>query len=456
MKFFRKIMCFLIVLIGLLAFYRPADAFVSPINIDVAKTSSAFTNWVQRQGDNLQKVLNNIGESQFGTFIGEGIKQGKEMVSFTKDKIGEAKKLVEDVKKSDEYQAALLSAELVQKTKNLDKLKADLDAEIKKIEAEAEVERTTLEAKTLEAQKNLQTSATILKARLDETSDEITRSQINEEIEAYKLQVETEVSDLETQIALLEEDVKNQTASLKHQFGQNIYAQSEEIADLTIKIKDMMSKKEQDEGAKKSPKQTIEGTVDDFLFKAEELVTLEVRKNKERMRAAKNKRAAKRAMNRAAKNIASIEENKSHNKMEASGSNTLNGRSETTQVMIEQTINQLDYLYISLENELNSLSARTSFLLSQLNDYRVEGIKDVVDVCSYAPQKKTSVLDKVKDAKDKVNETKDKINEAKSAVQEGVDAAKTAVDTAKEVKNTTSNTNVADTIKQATGFDGMM
>ena len=158
MKLFRKIMCFLIVLIGLLAFYRPAGAFVSPINIDVAKTSSAFTNWVQRQGDNLQKVLNNIGESQFGTFIGEGIKQGKEMVSFTKDKIGEAKKLVEDVKKSDEYHAALLSAELAQKTKNRDKLKADLDAEIKKIEAEAEVERTTLEAKTLEAQKNLQTS----------------------------------------------------------------------------------------------------------------------------------------------------------------------------------------------------------------------------------------------------------------------------------------------------------
>ena len=69
--------CFLIVLTTLLLCGGPAFA-QNPFKLDGGKTAGKFADWVQKQQENFQTTMEQISESQFATFIGDGIKSAKE------------------------------------------------------------------------------------------------------------------------------------------------------------------------------------------------------------------------------------------------------------------------------------------------------------------------------------------------------------------------------------------
>ena len=52
--------------------------------IDYGKTPSKFVTWVQGKVGEAQEVMQNIQDSQFGQFVGDGIKYTKQGLAFAK------------------------------------------------------------------------------------------------------------------------------------------------------------------------------------------------------------------------------------------------------------------------------------------------------------------------------------------------------------------------------------
>ena len=88
MSWFKKLSCFLIVLSALS--FSAGDAFAQNVfKLDFMKTSGKFGTWVQKQAENFENAMKEIGESQFATFIGKGIEAAKKGIAFAKEKLEE-------------------------------------------------------------------------------------------------------------------------------------------------------------------------------------------------------------------------------------------------------------------------------------------------------------------------------------------------------------------------------
>ena len=85
MSWFKKLSCFLIILSALTVSGETAYA-QNIFKLDFAKTPSKFSDWVQKQAENFQNAMKEIGESQFATFIGKGIEAAKKGIKFAKEK----------------------------------------------------------------------------------------------------------------------------------------------------------------------------------------------------------------------------------------------------------------------------------------------------------------------------------------------------------------------------------
>lgn len=400
-----------------------AQAFVNPFNLDPAKSASALAGWVQRQFQNVQQTLSNISESQIATFVGDGIKAAKEASKFVKETIGEAKELITEVKKSDEYKAAMISSQIAKKTKELNSIKDKMNTELANSEAELKLEIATLEAKIEQAQNNFITGSEILAQTRQNATSQSSLS-ADEQIASFKAETDAVIASLETEISALKTSSESKTDEIAAQFANQTYAIGEEIYKLTQELKQTLAKQDKQQGTGSvDPEKVIEQSSDALLFKKDKPVTLQMRKNKELERNMIKSSAMLNSMNTAVKNIVAIEDVREKNNISSLSSQTLNGKSEATQTMINQTINQLDYIYLNLENELNYIYTHTANLLSQLNDYRVEELTAAIDVCRYEPKPDSAepaapTLGKISDLSTKINNT---ANQVKKISQETPD-----------------------------------
>lgn len=443
----KKLSYFFIILSALI--FGGGDAYAQNIlKMDLTRTSQRFAIWVQKQAENFQQAMKEIAESQFGTFIGKGIEAAKKGFAFAKEKLDQAKELygkvkkrIEDAKESTAYKIAILSKDLAAQTLVLNTIKEQRNAEKATIESEAELNRASLEEKVNVAKENLEVGLEILNSELEELTTEEEKAVKQKEIDAYKNESNAAIAALEEEIADIEENKKDQIKELEVNFALAFATQSAVIADIGLEIAELTSQKKREDGdAEKDPQKLAEEAVNDFSYKEDEVVTLEVREKKEKTRKRKREAAAMALNAYSSGRIANTEDKKEEEGQKSETSATQNGKSEILLAATEQTLVQMDSLYEHLILELKYLEFETANIMSENKEYKAGKVETIIDVCNYKMKTEGNLLDTLKNAKSKIEEG---VNKAKDAVDKVSNAVNEAVDTATDVVATATAAAVA-------------
>ena len=141
---------------------------------------------------------------------------------------------------------------------------------------------------------------------------------------------------------------------------------------------------------------------------------------------------------------------KNKRKAQAGASETLNGTSESVQVIVESIGEQLDLLYGYLEGELLNIQSETYALLyNERNKEPDPKNSFIIDLCQYSREgcsKGGSIGSAVSSLTGAVQAAKDKYNQGKNLVSDAKDAVNTAKEGVAAVESITSD---AEATKQA-------
>ena len=423
---YYKIKSFLTVFFAV--FFAVSDVCAQDIfKIDTGKTAGKFSDWVQKQQENYQTVMEQISESQFATFIGDGIKSAKEGIQYAKDKYSEIVDTYNDIKgsvlDSDAYNIALKSKEIAEETKVLQDLQKQKEAKIAEIEEAAEIERTALEEKLNQAKSNLDIKSSVYQEELAKASDE-DKAEIEANIELFKTESEKEIASIQTEIDDVDNNLSAEIEAVEQEFEEDIYTQGENIAELTKELEDMTQKEET--SATSDPKQGIEEMMNDLSVKQGESVSLKDKKERSKRRASKSKKTALNASSEAVGVIAATEDTKDEQENISATSETVNGKSETVQFAITDIVNQMETLQQYLTMELMSIEAETTKIIVN-SQIPTDEAQTSIDISNYTDDEEDdgkSIGELVNSAKDGISNIQDKIAEGEELIGEIGDAGK--------------------------------
>ena len=166
----------LLLILGLLVF-SASPVFAQDIfKIDIGKTGGKFSDWVQKQRENYESVLEQISESQFATVIGDGIKSAKEGIQYAKETYNAALEKYEEVKNavldSPEYRMALVSQKIAEESLKLESLHQEQKTTIENLNISANAEIEATRAKIKQAENNFSIMAAAYEQELAKASAE--------------------------------------------------------------------------------------------------------------------------------------------------------------------------------------------------------------------------------------------------------------------------------------------
>ena len=414
MSLLKKLSCFLIAL-SVLSF-SGGDAYAQNVlKMDFLKTGGKFGNWVQKQAENFEKSMKEIGESQFATFIGKGIEAAKKGIQFAKEKMNEVKKMyakakeaVNAAKESNAYKIAMLSKLAASETLVLNNIKKQRDAEKSTKKSEFEVNKIELEEKIKIANENFAVGVEIMEGEVAEIKNEDEKNIKLKEIDAYREAHFYSTLSLEKELSQLKKNYEDDIKAIEIDFATSIAAQTAVIAGISMEIADLSAQKKKEK--EQSPEEAIEEAIDDYSYKEGEVVTLEARDKKEKSRRRKKRDIALSASGYSSGVVVKTEEKKEEEKQNSATSETQNGKSEALQTAISQTTVQLDSLYEYLMLEVKAIQLETANLISTNKDYRAGEIKPSINICDYYVDPKDFIVedeDTKEDNHDNANENSD-------------------------------------------------
>ena len=427
--------------------------------MDISKTGGKFSVWVQKQVTNFQDTMSQISESQFATFIGDGIKAAKQGIAYAKEQYDAAMKFYNDTKdavlNSTEYKIAMLSKEIAEESKKLKDLEEEREKAMSELKKTTELERINLEEKVKIAQENFNTSVEIFQTELKElenqSKDSVAYKAKETEIASFKADQEASIAALASEIEALESSKKSETEAIATQFAEDIYEQGQVIADLTMQMEELVEQDKKEKGEQTTdPKQATEEAVEDFSFKKDEFITLEMRGKKKKNTQQKVRISALNTMKVTAERASTIEDTKEEQEQVTSVHETLNGKSEVLKGAIEQTSAQLEVLYTYMVSELASIEAKAAMLLAKNSMYQADGeAKTLIDICDYEEKAKPgNLVDSVKGA---VSNVQNKVGQAVSTAQNVKQNIEQKVNDVQEI--TEGVTSAVDSVKDAMGTD---
>lgn len=436
--------------------------------MDISKTGGKFSVWVQKQVSNFQDTMSQISESQFATFIGDGIKAAKQGIAYAKEQYDTAMKFYNDTKdavlNSTEYKIAMLSKEIAEESKKLKDLEEEREKAMSELKKTTELERINLEEKVKIAQDNFNTSIEIFQTELNDLKTQGEGSEAYKakevEITTFKAEQEASIAALVREIEALESSKKSETDAITTQFAEDIYEQGQVIADLTMQMEELVEQDKKEKGEQTADsKQATEEAVEDFSFKKDEFVTLEMRGKREKKVQQKLRTSALDSINKIAKRSSTIESTKEEQEQVTSVHETLNGKSEVLQGAIQQTSAQLAVLYSHMVTELATLHTTATILLNKKEAYRADTeIKTLIDICDYEEEDKPgnyeeedkpgNLVDSVKGA---VSNVQNKVGQAVSTAQNVKQNIEQKVNDVQEI--TEGVTSTVDSVKDAMGTD---
>ncbi|MBR2921994.1 MAG: hypothetical protein IKC10_01595 [Alphaproteobacteria bacterium] len=414
MNVLKKLSCFFIVL-SALSFCGNDVYAQNVLKMDFLKTGGKFGNWVQKQAENFEKSMKEIGESQFAVFIGKGIDAAKKGIQFARDKFNEvrniynmARETVNAVKQSNAYKIAMLSTLAASETLVLNNIKKQRDSELGTKKAELEINKLELEEKIKIAKENFAVGIEIMENEVAELRSEEERDVKRKEIDDFRKSNQEAIESLESELTQLEENYKEDVKAIETNFAMEILAQTAVIADIGDQIAELSSQKKNKK--EQSPEKAIEEAINDYSYKEGEVITMEARDKKEKSRKRKRLDIALSASGYSSGIIAKTEEKKEEEKQNSEISETVNGKSESLQTAISQTIVQLDSLYEYLVLELKSIQLETANMISNKKDYKAGEIKASVNICDYIVDPKDFIVE-INDENDTSNGVNDNSDE---------------------------------------------
>lgn len=149
--------------------------------------------------------------------------------------------------------------------------------------------------------------------------------------------------------------------------------------------------------------------------------------------------------------------NEEEAKRQSGVSATLNGESESVQVIVENVSKQLQELYDYLDNELSNIQLAAFSMLYEAEGKMPEDRKSsIIDLCVYSKNgcsEGGSVGNLINSAKDTAENVKSKVTAAKKDIEDAKKAAAYAAEATTAVESTVSDS-VVGTAKS--GFEGML
>ena len=414
----------------LLTVFVGSNAIAQDIfKIDISKTGGKFSDWVQKQQENYQTVMEQISESQFATFIGDGIKAAKEGIQYAQDTYNKALDTYNKVKgavvDSPEYKIALLSKEIAQEGINLRNLEKQKEQELSDLKSSSEAERKVLEEKIKQAQDNFETSVAIYEQELANTNDEDRKAAIQLDIAAFRQDNEAAISSLNAERATIEEALAADTQSIEDDYKEKTEKQKQKITDLTMEL-GKLTTDTYVEVEMMSPEEEISKSMKEFSFKTDEKVGEIDRIKKQEAKEDAGYDAVLDAYSAATTSISSTIDTQEAQENISATSETVNGKSETVQFAIKDIVNQMTALQAYLIMELKAIEAETMVIIMN-NNTPVDETISSVDVCAYdtsedETETEEDAVAKIKstteNAQDKVEEVQDKVEDGKEIVEQ--------------------------------------
>lgn len=416
------------------------------------KTKSKIAAIAAKIKENVQRVVSNISESQFGKAIGKGFAVAKKAMNTAKSYYNKAMSAYQNtaakVKASKAYQTLQLSKKLATEEKTLKALNEEREEAIQALEDETDTEIEALKAKQLEEAENKETAREIYQQQLEEAATEATRAVIQEKIDA--LDNASETSEYDADVKKAKSRLKRNKLSVQAKYAKKIAKQAKVIAAIAVEIANLYSKKEI-----KDPDTLISEAKDNFNFGLEIKTQDEIQTKTEDANSA-IKNLTTETMGNLVDSL-STDDDVNSAQMTADGITTTAGKSDAVAIAAQALASQLQALRDNILNEAINLQAETGAILTLEKASASEGLT-TIDICNYTSEGKNASGASLSSLKNSVSSLKSSISS--SAEELAQTAAYTAASTVQGLTDTSEitgavNDGINDLTAAATGIKDM-
>ncbi len=443
---------------GSLAFSPAAQAQFT--KLDYGKTPAKVVSWVQGKIGEAKEVMQNIQDSQFGQFVGDGIKYTKQGLAYAQKAYEEGQEMYGKVKDSPELEAAKISKKIAEEGKALKQLQESKLSKQQELADEVDLLKEQTTAKVNAVRNNLTVAAKAYGLKVNEegkliseeaTADlpkiqsaeaEVPTSEIQSMVDNLK-QIRSEQSDqqakLEAKYKEIDEDYKNK-----------ITEKTEQIAELTKKLAETASQSSlvKSVGGKEINFSELKDSFEDKMF-AKGVASI---KQSEKIKKARKKvlsNSSAEAMSLRADMLSERQSNIDSTTSKEDLAETMTGESEGAGVNAQVLIEQMNVLQNYAKVILADLKMQTAREMASLHGLDSSGTSGGFNLCNYTDQDNIGADYKIRKLKETAQNAKNKasstVNKAKTTVsnvkskadalkEKGESIAATAKDAASTVK----------------------
>ena len=453
------------------AFFNIAPEAVAQVTkVDATKTPSKITVWFQTQKAKCEKIMESVQTSQFGQFVGDGIKYTKEGIKFAKDVYDNSIELYGELKdkvlNSAEYKMAMISKEIAEESQKLKDLQEEKLKKQEAVQAEIDLLKEQTSAKISSIQQN---AAILAQAQNEQTTEAealTTRSaaelEAEQEEEALEKSsemegIEVEIEQIQSEMEMQLDDYESEIENIEDEYEEKILEQGEKIAKLTQELAEVSSSSSLIKKQPRDSSEALQETQDKFLLPRAPSIKEEKKIKKQRKQALSDV-IVETSTTKADKQLSRASTKEKTDSKEELG-DTMTGESEGSGVSAEVLTEQLHVLRSYIDVVLADLKLQASIEVNNLRKVSSEPLEEKFNLCDYTDQsnvglegikKKASgamskvneLQEKVADVQGKISEAKEKVDQAKETVSNVQDQYQQVKDMAKEAEGIAKNYNI--------------
>lgn len=416
------------------------------LKTDPVKAPSKLSLWLAGAKEKCEKAMEWVSNSQMGQFVGDGIKYAKEGIKFAKEQYEAAmdlyNKTKDSVLNSKEYKAAMVSKDIATETARLKKIQEERKQKLEEIEQQQSLVQEQSQAKISNVRSNLELNEQRLLQEEAETGG------LNSEAQSFMSEQDRALEEIERDTASQIENLQFSAQALEEEYKEKLLDQSEKIADLTLKLNDIMKGDGKGTTETRSARELIQEQQDKLFKKAEEKVNLAIEKRKKKNRNKEMHGSIDESL-RVAMDEGKQKQSTYLDKVDSKAgvADTMTGESEVSGVNTEVLSEQLSIMMSYIRLNLAHIKMQAITEINMIPGLEASAATDKFDICEYTdPENRKSALqmakdkaqglvdkvsdayqkgkEKIEDATEKYNEVKDKIDEAKDTIEEGIEVGK--------------------------------
>ena len=467
---------FLCILISLLFFGSVVPQVIPSARaqftkVDATKTPSKLSIWFQTQKSKCEKTLESIQTSQFGQFVGDGIKYTKEGIKFAKDVYDKSIELYgelkEEVLNSAEYKMAMISKEIAEESQKLKELQEEKLKKQEEIQAEIDLLKEQTEAKITSIQQNI----AVLEQNQEQPAEEKGEGLVSakavselpkiedeqEEKTPEMASIEVEIEQIQSEMEMQLDDYEREIENIEDEYQEKIIEQGEKIAKLTQELSEASASSSLIKKEPRDSSEALQETQNKFLFSKAPSIR-EERKIKKQRKEALSDVIVEASTTKADKQLSrAVTQEKSSSKEDLS--DTMTGESEGSGVSAEVLTEQLKILRSYIDVVLADLKLQASIEVNSLRKISSEPLKEKFNLCDYTDQsnvgiegvkkkanaamaKANELQEKAAQAQGKLNEAQEKVTQAKETVNNVTDQYQQVKEMAEDAEGLSQNYNI--------------